>query len=150
MCVCVYRCLHQNAGPFPRWLHSYLPSLLASCTYGPRINGLGFYFYEERTITCVKIYTYCSQFLLPSTHSGCRVLSCPAPSVCPYVCTSVHPAFVTTLQPTIFNGFCSYSVQPITLVAAWTLLIVGFLCLFSSIQWHFEILWMHWLTCFLE
>ena len=44
------------------------------------------------------------------------------------------------LQPTIFHGSCLYLVQPLTLVVAWTLLIMGFLCLFSGILWDFEIL----------
>ena len=68
---------------------------------------------------------YLLRLLLPSAHSGRRVL----PSVCPSVSTtstSVHPALVTTLQPKIFNGSCSYLVQPLTLVGAWTLLITDF------------------------
>ena len=77
---------------------------------------------------------------LPSAHSGHRVLSCPAPSVRP----SVRPAIGTTLQPTIFNGFCSYLVQPLTLVGPWTLLIMGSLCWFSRILWDFEILGKYW------
>ena len=79
---------------------------------------------------------------LPLAHLGRRVLSCPALSVHP----SVHPALVTTLQPTIFHGSCSYLAQPLTLVWALTLLIMRFLCLFSRIQLHFEILWIHWLA----
>ena len=62
----------------------------------------------------------------------------------------VCDVLVITLQPTIFNGSCSYLAQPFTLVGAWTLLIIGFVCSFSGILWHFEILWIHWLTCFLD
>ena len=47
--------------------------------------------------------SFMSGKFLPSAHSGCRVLSCSAPSVRPSAC----PALVTTLQPTIFNGSCS-------------------------------------------
>ena len=61
---------------------------------------------------------------------------------------SVRPAFVTTLQSTIFNGTCSYLVQPLTFVGTWSKLVVGFLCSYSRIQWHFEVLLMHWLTRF--
>ena len=56
------------------------------------------------------------------------------------------PAVVTTVQPTICNEFCSHLRQPFTLVGAWTLSIMGTLCQFSSILWHFEILWIHWLV----
>ena len=84
-------------------------------------------------------------FFLPSAHWGCRILSCPALSLRP----SAHPVLVTTLQSTIFNGPCSYLVQPLTLVETWILSIMGFLCSFCRIQWHFEI-WIHWLTCFMD
>ena len=40
-----------------------------------------------------------------------------------------------------FNGSCSYLVQPLTLVGAWTLLDMDSLCSFSSILWHFEVYW---------
>ena len=49
---------------------------------------------------------------------------CPALR-CPSFCLSIHPALVTTLQPTIYNGFCSYFTQSLTLVGTWTLLIIG-------------------------
>ena len=52
---------------------------------------------------------------------------------------SVRPTFVTTLQPTIFNRSYSYLVQPLTLVGAWTLLIMFFMFI-SRTQCHFEIL----------
>ena len=48
-------------------------------------------------------------------------------SVCPSVRSS-RP--VTTLQPTIFNGSCSYLVQPLTLVGVWILLVMRLLCSF--------------------
>ena len=83
---------------------------------------------------------------LPLAHSGHRVLSCPAPSVH----LSLRPSRITTLRPTIFNGSCSYLIQPLSFLGAWALLFMGFLCLFSRIQWHFEILWIHWLTYFLD
>ena len=57
-----------------------------------------------------------------TAHSGHKVLSCPVPPFRP----SVRPALITTLQPIIFNGSCSYMVQPLTLVGAWTLLNMGF------------------------
>ena len=63
---------------------------------------------------------------------------CHASSVGASVHLSIHPAFITTLQTTIFNGSCSYLVQSLTLLGAWTLLITGFLCSFSRIQWHFH------------
>ena len=58
------------------------------------------------------------------------------------VCPSARPAIVTTLQPTIFRGSCLYLAQPLALVWAWNLVIMRFLCLFTRIQWHFEI-WCH-------
>ena len=42
------------------------------------------------------------------------------------------PGLVTDLQSQIFNPPCSYLLQPLPLVRAWTLLITGFLCLFSD------------------
>ena len=45
---------------------------------------------------------------------------CPAPSIHLSARPSVCPNVVTTLEPTMFNGFCSYSVQRMTLVGAWT------------------------------
>ena len=54
--------------------------------------------------------------------------------------TSVCPAFVATLQPTIFNGSYSYLAQPLTLVGACTLLIMVSLCSFCRIPWHFDFL----------
>ena len=70
---------------------------------------------------------------------GHMVLSCSAPSVppsvlTPFICLSVRHALVTTLQPKIFNRSCSYLVQPLTLVGAITLSIMGPLCSFSKIQ----------------
>ena len=44
------------------------------------------------------------------------------------VCLSVRPALVTTLHPTIFNGSCTNVVQSLTLVGAWSLLIMGLRC----------------------
>ena len=64
----------------------------------------------------------------------------------PSIHLSVHPALVTTLHHTMFKGSCSYLVQPLTLVGAWNLSIKEFLCSFSRIQWHFESLWILWLT----
>ena len=69
---------------------------------------------------------------------------------CLSVRPSVHPALATTLQSTIFNTSDSCLVQPLTLVGAWTPLIMGPLCSFCRIQWHFKISWIHWLTCFLD
>ena len=56
-------------------------------------------------------------------------------SVCPSVCPPIHPALVTTLQPTLSNRYCSYLGQLLTLEGTWTLLIMGFLCSFSRVQW---------------
>ena len=54
------------------------------------------------------------------------------------------PAIVTTLQPTILKGLCSYFMQPLdilkNIVRAWHLFIVGALCWLSRNTWHFEIL----------
>ena len=47
------------------------------------------------------------------------------------------------LHPTLFNESCSYSVQPLTLVGALTLLIIASVW----ILWHFEILWTHNAWC---
>ena len=43
---------------------------------------------------------------------------------------SVHPALVTTLQPTIFCGSGSHLAQPLTLLWKWTLSISGLICSF--------------------
>ena len=51
-------------------------------------------------------------------------------TVCPLVRLSVCPALITTVQPTIFNGSCSYLVQLLALVRAWTLLTMVSLCSF--------------------
>ena len=78
---------------------------------------------------------------LSCAHLGRRVLSCPA--------ASVHLSGLPSLplySPQYCHGFCSYSVQPKILEGAWTLLIMGFLCWFSGIQWHFENFWLHWLA----
>ena len=85
-----------------------------------------------------------SKSLLPLVHCGRRVLSRPAPSAR----LPVRPYLVTNVQPTILNG--SYLVLPLTLDGTLTLLIMRFLFSFSRIQCHFEILWIHKLTCLLE
>ena len=64
---------------------------------------------------------------LSCAHSGRRVLSCPAASV------HLSGLSLPLYSPQYCHGFCSYSVQPKTLVGAWTLLIMGFLCWFSGI-----------------
>ena len=51
------------------------------------------------------------------------------------------PALFTTLQPTICDESWSYLGQPLALVRAWTLLIIGSLWLFIRMPQHFEILW---------
>ena len=80
---------------------------------------------------------------LPPDHLGRRVLSCPAAAE---LCLSIRRTLVTTLQPTIYNRFCSYFTQLLTLVGAWNLLIMGSMCSFSRILWYFKILQIHWLT----
>ena len=62
------------------------------------------------------------------------------------VCPSVRSALVTILQPTILNGFNSYSVQLMTLVGAWNLLIMWFLRSFPRMQWYFDIFLRHGLV----
>ena len=105
---------------------------------------------QQQVLGELDLHEQCLFYMfLPLTHSGHRVLSCPAPSVHLSVHPSVRPALVTTLQPTIFHESSSYVAQSLTLVWTWTQLIMEFLCSFSRIQWHFEILWIHWLTCFL-
>ena len=84
---------------------------------------------KRHNIVCIFDGLYCKMVmrimmmpqydLLPAAYSGQRVLSCPAPSV--------RPILVTTLQSTTFNGSSSYLVQPLTLVGARTLLVMGFL-----------------------
>ena len=71
-------------------------------------------------------------YLLPSAHSGRRVLCMLRPSARRFV----HPVRVTTLQPTLFHGSCSYLAQPLTLVWAWTLLIMGFIFLAVTKKLH--------------
>ena len=44
-----------------------------------------------------------------------------------------------SIQPSLYSPLLC----PLTFVGAWTLLIVGSLCLFSRILWHFEISWIH-------
>ena len=90
------------------YLHCAAASLASSGTWD---TGLGVF--------------YALAAFLPSAHSGHSVLSCPAPSIC--------PALITTLKPTIFDRSCSYLVQPLSLVGAWTQLIMRFLCSFSRI-----------------
>ena len=56
---------------------------------------------------------------LSCAHLGRRVLSCPA--------ASVHLSGLPSLplySPQYCHGFCSYSVQPKTLVGAWTLFLI--------------------------
>ena len=88
----------------------------------------------------IKAIGYC--------HALCHLSVCS--SVCASVCLSIRlsirPALMTTLQPTISNRSCSYLVQPLTVVGAWILLIMGFLCSLSRMQWDLKILWMHSLT----
>ena len=98
MCVGVYRCLHQIAEPFPRWLHCYLPSWLASCTYGRRKNGLGFYFYEERAMICVKMYILFTVFI---TLGPFRL----SLSICLYVCPSVRLSHLFDYVPIIVSSW---------------------------------------------
>ena len=98
------------------------------------------YFNESALALNIKVSrssvsSWKTSFITP-VHSGRWVLSCLA--------LSARPALITTLQPTIFHGSCSYLAQSLTLVWAWTLLIIGFLCSFSRIPWYFEILWIHW------
>ena len=63
----------------------------------------------------------------------------------PSICLSVRPSR-PCYQSAVHNilGFCSYLAQPLTLIWAPTLLWYheGSM-LFSSILWHFEILWIH-------
>ena len=72
----------------------------------------------------------------------CSMLHCSWKQILwrhPSVHFFVHPTLITTLQATKINGSCSYLVQPLTLVGAWTLFICGILCSFPRIQQHFEI-----------
>ena len=71
-------------------------------------------------------------------------------SACSSICPSVCPASLPLYSPQYFiDPIYIYLAQPLTLVSAWTPLIKEFLCSFSRIQWHFEILWIYWLTGFL-
>ena len=85
----------------------------------------------------LELQSWCSSFFNPLVpgkfkydfkHSNFNLVTC----YCMH-CPSVHPALVTLLQSTICNGFCSYFIQPLTLVRAWTLSIMGSLCSFCRI-----------------
>ena len=67
-------------------------------------------------------------------------------AVCPSFCPSVHPS-----HPGYHSTACNiwwivfiFGTAIGHLPWAWTLLIMGFLYSSSSIQWHFEILLIHW------
>ena len=66
----------------------------------------------------------------------------------PY-CLTLQPSFrsfrfVTILQPTIFNGSCSYLAQLLASVEKCTVLTMhGSLCTFSGILWLFEMVRIH-------
>ena len=85
-----YLCLNVLSG-VAMYLHCAAASLASSGTWD---TGLGVF--------------YALAAFLPSAHSGHSILSCPAPSIC--------PALITT----IFDRSCSYLGQPLTLVGAWT------------------------------
>ena len=67
----------------------------------------------------------------------------PCTVLCPSISLS-RPHYHSTAHT--FNVSCLYFVQPLTLVRAWTFLMMRFLCWFSRI--HFEILWIQidWLA----
>ena len=85
-------------------------------------------------------YAATEHLFLPSAHSGHRVLSCPARSVrlCigPFVhmsnCPPVHPTSFPLYSPQYFMDHVHIWLSHFTLVWAWTLLIMGFICSFSS------------------
>ena len=80
--------------------------------------------------------------IMARRHPGDKLLSEPMMvNLLTHICVA---------RPQLVNGPCSYLFQPLTLVWARILLIMGFLCSFSRIQWHFEILWIHWLACLLN
>ena len=80
--------------------------------------------------------------LLPSANSGHSALSCPAASVRP----SVHPAFVTIPQPTIFCGSCFTFGSAIDFSMSMNSVEYWVYMFIFMIQWHFEIFRIHWLT----
>ena len=80
------------------------------------------------------VWTPCQAFL-PLAHLGCSGFSCPAPFVCPSVCLSAHPSCPGYHSTAHIIKYCSYLGQLLTLEGTWTLLIMGFLCSFSRVQW---------------
>ena len=61
------------------------------------------------------------------------LFSYPASSVPPSAHPSIHPTPTITLQPTLFEGSCSYIKQPLAFVGTLILLIIVPLCLFCRI-----------------
>ena len=52
---------------------------------------------------------------------------------------------LTALQPTLFNGFCSYLIQALTLVRVWILLIIKSIWLCFVALWNFTNTdWLFW------
>ena len=91
--------------------------------------------YPSLALDTIRLY-------LPSALSSQRVFLCQALSVCPLVC----PSLITAPQPTMIKVSCSCLAE--FLVAAWTLLIIGFPYKYFRILWHLKILWIHTDWCF--
>ena len=79
-------------------------------------------------ISCIKISFYPRPIRLEESCRALRRLP---------VRPLDRPVLVIALHPTIFSGFCSYLIQPLTLVGAWTLQIMDLYVNFSRILWHF-------------
>ena len=102
--------------PFPcdDWENIYTLSY-----YHHQIGSMNYYpLFRVRSwnngMRCMFLYILTT--ILPLAHSGCRILSCPAPSFHLSVHLSIHSALVTTPQPTIFHGSYSYLAQLLTLI----------------------------------